>query len=114
MNNFRKHCAFYIITFTPWRPHEGGKSRRSPPRKLQNYFLHVKCLFSPIGGPCFILLEAIFSLWGGSPYVAKFLCLSPLCKNFYDAHALGAKVVANIVPWRNLREIARLARHPIC
>ena len=50
----------------------------------------------------FFLLEAIFSMWGGSPYVAKFLCLSPLCNNFYYAHALDAKVVASIAPWGHL------------
>ena len=86
-----------------------------PPRKLRNYVISP-CeapLFSFWGALMFFLLEAIFSMWGGSPYVAKFLCLSPLCKNFYYAHALDAKVVASIAPWGNLREIARLARHPI-
>ena len=59
MNNFRKHCAFYIITFAHWCLQEGGKSRRSP--SPGNYtikgafVLHVKCLFSPFEGPCFSL-----------------------------------------------------------
>ena len=75
MNNFRKHCAFYLITFTPWR---------SPPPlwKLQNYgacFLYVKCHFSPFGGPCFPFGDHFLHM-EGSPYVAKLLCLSPFAK----------------------------------
>ena len=115
MNNFRKHSVFYIITFAHWCPQEGGKSRRSPlPWKLQNYgFFH------------YLKYVLFFSFWGGGlvfPFRGHFLhvgwgrfslCgaiswLVPTCKNFYDAHALDARVVANMAPWRSLREIARL------
>ena len=83
------------------------------PWKLQYYggfFLHVKCLFSPFEGPCFSFLEAIFSMCvcvcggGGS------LCgeIFKLVHTFCGAHALAARVVANMAHWENLREIARL------
>ena len=73
MNNFRKHCAFYIITFAHWCPQEGGKSRRSPsPETTILWGLFSPCevpLFSFSGALCFPL-EAIFSMsvcvwWGG-------------------------------------------------
>ena len=110
MNNFRKHCALYIITFAHWCPQEGGKSRCSPSPGNYNtmgaFFLHVKYLFSPFEGPCFSFWRP-FSLcvcggggggvggWG-VPYVAKFLSLSPLATFLFGAHALAARVVANM------------------
>ena len=109
MNNFRKHCAFYLITFTPWR---------SPPPPLETTKLWS--LFSLCEVPLFSFWGALFSFWRPfSPYGGLSLCgeivmLIPNCKNFYGAHTLDAKVVANIAPLGNLREIAILARHPIC
>ena len=111
MNNFRKHCAFYIITFAPWRP----------PGNYKTMGVFSSCevpLFS-FWGALFVLLEAIFSMCGGGGggwalLMWRNFYAFPHLQNFYGAHALDAKVVANIAPWGNLREIARLARHPIC
>ena len=56
MYNFRKHCAFYIITFAHWCPQEGARVGARPPQEttiLWGFFLHVKCLFSPFeAGAC--------------------------------------------------------------
>ena len=123
MNNFWKYCAFYIITFAPWRPQEGGMSRRSPPPppgndKTIRFFSPCEVpLFSFFflgGGPC-------FSFWsrfspcgegGGGSLCVEIFMLIPICKNFYSAHALNAKVVVSALG--KLREIARLTRYPIC
>ena len=94
MNNFRKHCAFYVITFAPWR---------SPPppgnyKTMGFVFLHVKCPVSRFGGLVF-LLETILSMWGGGggfSLCGEILMLISTCKIFYGALALDAKVVANI------------------
>ena len=109
MNNVRKHCASYIITFAHWRP----------PGNYKTMGVFSPCevpLFS-FWGALFFLLE-VFSLCvcggGGVLLMWRNFYTYPRLQNFYGAHALDAKVVANIAPWGNLREIARLAKHPIC
>ena len=122
MNNFRKHCAFYIITFAHWRPQEGARvgAHPAPPGNDKTMKFFSPCevpLFSFWGG------GLVFSFGGHLPFsplggggggfslCVKIFMLIPTCKNF---HALDAKVVAKIAPWENLREIARLERYPIC
>ena len=86
MNNFRKHCAFYIITFAHWRPQEGARvgAHPAPPGNDKTVKFFSPCevpLFSfwGGGGGCFFFWRpfAIFSIGGGGGGVLL------MCQNVY-------------------------------
>ena len=125
MNNFCKYSAFYNHIWS-WSTRRGvGMSMRSPPTSWKkNYiwgpfpprggglFLHFECIIFSFGVPCFTFWGYFLYVGGGggggrlfSTYIEKFLGLFPLPK--IGAHALAARVAANISPWGNLREIVR-------
>ena len=67
-------------------------------------------LFSPFfgGGVVFPFGGHFLHVGGGGSLCGEIFRLVPTCKNFFGARALDARVVANMAPWGNLREIARL------
>ena len=94
------HC---IITFTHGRP-QGGRERvetRPPPGKKIGGGAFLPFLwgpFCPCGRSFSILFGGdMFSMWAFfSHYVEQFLGLCPLSKHSAGAHALAAKIVANM------------------
>ena len=115
MNNFRKHCVFYIITFA----HERGKCRRSTPppppeTTMLCFFLHVKSLFSPFEGSCFSFWRP-FSLCvcvcgggGGGSLRCEFFRLVPTCNITVAPIHWLLEYSCYYVHWENLRKNTRL------
>ena len=56
-------------------------------------FFRIDGLFSPFWGALFHFLDAIFSMRGGGGL------FSPYVQNFLGAHALVARVIANMLLW---------------
>ena len=96
----------YALALHPW---EKNYIWGPFPPRGGGLFLHFECIIFSFGVPCFTFWGYFLYVGGGgrlfSTYIEKFLGLFPLPK--IGAHALAARVVANISPWGNLREIVR-------
>ena len=98
----------FIITFAEGRL-QGGVARVStcPTGKHKIQALEGGGGIFPSGGPFLLVLGAIFPMW--TPLFSlcgEVLGLSPPTKIYAGTHAFTARVVPNMLPWGNLREIA--------